>query len=193
MGTIKKNLFSGKGILNISLPVEIFSCDSNLQKLCESLSMAPDLLEKKACESGVGALGRFKACVAFAFTVSVVYFDIDKPFNPILGETFQGFIDGCPVYGEQISHHPPISSILFIGRGYRIYGNIEAKVYVHLNSGEGVNEGFSTIEFDDGGRVVFQTAPGEVSGLAVGDRKFRFKGKTYIMDPKNRLFCAINF
>lgn len=141
----------------------------------------------------MSAVERFKACVAFAFTASVLYFDIDKPFNPILGETFQGFIDGCPVYGEQISHHPPISSILLFGRGYRIYGNLEAKVYVHLNSGEGVNEGFCTIQFDDGGKVVFQTAPGEVSGLAVGDRKFRFKGKTFVVDAKNRLFCAINF
>jgi hypothetical protein len=72
----------------------------------------------------VNPLARFKACVALAFTASVLYFDIDKAFNPILGETFQGFIDGCPVYGEQISHHPPISSILLIGRGYRIYGNL---------------------------------------------------------------------
>lgn len=34
MSTLKKNLFSGKGILNISLPVEIFNVDSNLQRLC---------------------------------------------------------------------------------------------------------------------------------------------------------------
>ncbi len=27
----------------------------------------------------------------------------------------------------------------------------------------------------------------------MGDRKFRFKGKTYVVDSKNRLFCAINF
>jgi hypothetical protein len=86
--------------------------------------MAPDLLEKRGCLPGVNSLERFKACVAFAFTASVLYFDIDKAFNPILGETFQGFIDGCPVYGEQISHHPPISSILLIGRGYRVYGNL---------------------------------------------------------------------
>lgn len=44
MSTLKKNLFSGKGILNISLPVEIFNTDSNLQRLCESLALAPRLL-----------------------------------------------------------------------------------------------------------------------------------------------------
>ena len=51
MSTLKKNLFSGKGILNISLPVEIFNCDSNLQRLCESLSLAPDLIERKSSKA----------------------------------------------------------------------------------------------------------------------------------------------
>lgn len=48
MATLKKNLFSGKGILNISLPVEIFASDSNLQRLCESMALAPELIERKA-------------------------------------------------------------------------------------------------------------------------------------------------
>jgi hypothetical protein len=50
MSTLKKNIFSGKGILNISLPVEIFNIDSNLQRVCESLSFAPDIIERKACQ-----------------------------------------------------------------------------------------------------------------------------------------------
>ncbi len=34
-----------------------------------------------------------------------------KPFNPILGETYQGiYSSGWRVFAEQISHHPPISS-----------------------------------------------------------------------------------
>jgi len=32
-----------------------------------------------------------------------------------------------------------------------------------------------------------------VCGLAVGDRKYRIKGKTFVIDAKNRLFCSINF
>ena len=124
---------------------------------------------------------------------SILYFDIDKPFNPILGETFQGSIDGCPVYAEQISHHPPITSILLVGRGYRVYANLEAKVYVHLNSGEGVNEGLYTIEFSDGEKIFFPTAPGEVSGLAVGDRKYRIKGKMLVISPKSKLCSVVSF
>ena len=48
MKTLKKNLFSGKGVLNISLPVDIFNVDSNLQRVCEGLSLGPQFLEKAA-------------------------------------------------------------------------------------------------------------------------------------------------
>lgn len=50
-----------------------------------------------------------------------------------------------------------------------------------------------TIEFDDGEKVIFQTAPGEVSGLAVGDRKYRIKGKMIVIAAKSRYCCVINF
>jgi hypothetical protein len=45
MKTFKKNLFSGKGITGISLPVEIFNIDSNLQRTCMSMSLGPHFFE----------------------------------------------------------------------------------------------------------------------------------------------------
>lgn len=47
------------------------------------MSMGPDILEKKAIQAD--PLERFRQCVAFALSNSILYFDIDKPFNPILG------------------------------------------------------------------------------------------------------------
>lgn len=41
LSTLKKNIFSGKGALNISLPVTIFNTDSNLSRMCVSLGNAP--------------------------------------------------------------------------------------------------------------------------------------------------------
>lgn len=134
-----------------------------------------------------------KSAIIFAHTNSTLYVDIDKVFNPILGETYQGYIDGCPVYAEQISHHPPISSILLVGRGYKVHASLESKVFIHLNSADGVNEGFYNIEFEDGGKIVFQTCPGEFSGLNYGDRLFHYIGKTFIIDSKNKLFCYLKF
>ena len=90
-----------------------------------------------------------KLVTCFALSNSIVYFLVDKPFNPILGETYQGTINGSHIYAEQISHHPPITSIYFIGRGYTVQANIESKIFIHLNSGDGFNLGFYKVKFDD--------------------------------------------
>ena len=42
-----------------------------------------------------------------------------KPFNPLLGETWQAQQagGGCQIFMEQLSHHPPISAFEMIGPG----------------------------------------------------------------------------
>lgn len=41
-----------------------------------------------------------------------------KPFNPILGETWQATLsDGTSMHMEQISHHPPVSAFHMEGPG----------------------------------------------------------------------------
>lgn len=116
------NLLSGKGILNVSLPVEIFSTESNLETLGKTLAFAPTFLEQAAKINQ--PLEQMKYVIAFGFTVSLLYVKMEKPFNPILGETMQCSFGGCPVYLEQVCHHPPIASYYMVGRGYRIYGII---------------------------------------------------------------------
>jgi hypothetical protein len=46
--SLAKNVFSGKSILSMSLPVLVFSKDSNLSLLCKSYAYAPLLLERAA-------------------------------------------------------------------------------------------------------------------------------------------------
>ena len=55
---------------------------------------------------------------------SIAYINLEKPFNPILGETYQGLIEGCPIYAEQTSHHPPITTTYLMGRGYRVHASL---------------------------------------------------------------------
>ena len=119
---IGKNLLSGKSILNISLPVDIFAPESNLERLAFAMTYAPIYLERAARESN--PVEKFKSVVAFGITNSVLYLNMEKPFNPILGETFQGWMNGCPVYMEQVSHHPPIASFMLLGRGYKMSGKL---------------------------------------------------------------------
>ena len=51
-----------------------------------------------------------KYVASFIMGSGVLHTNTRKPFNPILGETFECIIGGIPFYMEQISHHPPISS-----------------------------------------------------------------------------------
>ena len=122
---------------------------------------------------------------------------MDKPFNPILGETYQSMIDGCPVYGEQISHHPPISSVFFKGRGFVLYGSLEAKVEMSLNSASGINDGELHVSFNLDNyamdQVMYTAPPGELAGLVYGDRKMSLIKKSYYFDPENLIHCEMRW
>lgn len=49
-----------------------------------------------------------------------VYQSWRKPFNPILGETWQAQLsDGTVMFMEQMSHHPPVTAFHMIGAGNR--------------------------------------------------------------------------
>ncbi len=127
-------------------------------------------------------LDRFLYTVVFGMTNSPMYLEMEKPFNPIIGETFQCSINGCPAYAEQISHHPPIAAFMFYGRGYRISAQIESKMKLNINSGTGSNSGVYRVKYENGEEICYVCPSGEVSGLAYGDRKFNMVGKgTFIV------------
>lgn len=121
LSKMAKNLVSGQSVLSISLPVDIFSAESNLQRFIYSMLYAPLILEGIQKESPISKLVK---TIIFGLTNSVLYLSMEKPFNPILGETFQCWINGCPAYAEQISHHPPIGALMLKGRGYQITGKV---------------------------------------------------------------------
>ena len=59
---------------------------------------------------------------------------MDKPFNPVIGETYQANIADGQYSAEQTSHHPPQSSFLYLGKGYKIYATIELVADISINS-----------------------------------------------------------
>lgn len=116
---------SGKttDLVSISLPVEIFEPRSFLQRLTDSWIHSPDLLQKASNCSD--PLERFKFVVAFAVSGLRYMCSQWKPFNPILGETFQAeFEDGTLAFLEQTSHHPPITNWQLFGKDkkYHFFG-----------------------------------------------------------------------
>ena len=87
-----------------------------------SFGYGPVFLEKAAKISSPEE--QLKYVIASGMGSSLIYMTMEKPFNPILGETYQCWVDNCPVYFEQISHHPPIAAFYMKGRGYTISGRV---------------------------------------------------------------------
>lgn len=103
---IGSNLFSGKSIMNISLPINLFDERSLLESFAHNHALAPYFLEKAGREEF--DLERMKLTTTFALTTLHLKITMTKPFNPILGETFQARIGNTMMYLEQTSHHPPV-------------------------------------------------------------------------------------
>ncbi|XP_025965014.2 oxysterol-binding protein 1 [Dromaius novaehollandiae] len=108
--SIMKNCI-GKELSKIPMPVNFNEPLSMLQRLTEDLEYY-ELLDRAAkCESSLEQL-----CYVAAFTVSsysTTVFRTSKPFNPLLGETFEldrleenGYRSLC----EQVCHHPPAAA-----------------------------------------------------------------------------------
>lgn len=79
-----------------------------LQKICEM--MRYDFLLQKASEQSDTLL---RLIYVSAFTIAQyagTQFRLTKPFNPLLGETFEYKTKDWKYISEQVSHHPPISA-----------------------------------------------------------------------------------
>ena len=104
-----------------------------------------------------------------------------KPFNPIIGETFEGYWpDGAKIYCEHISHHPPITTYLIEHPwgDYKIYGSLEyqGKMSEFGNVVTGGIVGKNFIEFSDGSKIEYDMAPITIAGLIWGKRLINFSG-----------------
>ena len=146
-------------------------CRSHLQSIARNFSFAPILLEKAV---SLDPLEKVKHALLFALSVSALSISVNKPFNPILGETLQVWIDGCPMYVEQISHHPPIAAYYFVGRGYKLYGKIGSKAKFGFNVIYGFSDEPNIVAFDDGTEIQINFARMAIKGFLFGDREFNF-------------------
>ncbi|XP_061554215.1 oxysterol-binding protein 2 isoform X3 [Phycodurus eques] len=108
--SIMKNCI-GKDLSKIPMPVNFNEPLSMLQRLTEDVEYS-ELLDRAArCDSSLEQM-----CLVAAFSVSSYSTTVhrtSKPFNPLLGETYE--LDRLQEYGyrsicEQVSHHPPAAA-----------------------------------------------------------------------------------
>lgn len=92
-----------------------------------------------------------------------------KPFNPILGETWQAHMPGgVSLYMEQVSHHPPVSAYQLEGSDWTLSGWSQPAVVpvVRFYGIKTVAKGARRIEYADGSVVEVTTPHFAIKGGA---------------------------
>lgn len=148
IGQILRRLVGGPPV---SLSVRIFEPKSTLHRNIEAWSYAPIYLNK-ASQSNISPIERVKLVTTFVVSGLVLTCKQLKPFNPLIGETFEGeFYDGTKVYGEHIGHYPTLSRYLIIGKNndFKLHCCFDLDAITSSFGGEItiVQKGNITIEF----------------------------------------------
>ncbi|KAA3478636.1 oxysterol-binding protein-related protein 1C-like isoform X1 [Gossypium australe] len=152
---IKDNI--GKDLTKVCLPVYFNEPLSSLQKCFEDLEYS--YLLDRAYEWGKRGNNLMRILNVAAFAVSGYSSTegrICKPFNPLLGETYEAdFPDkGLRFFSEKVSHHPMIVACHCQGTGWKLWGDSNLKSKFWGRSIQLDPVGVLTLEFEDG--EVFQ-------------------------------------
>lgn len=91
------------------MPVDFNEPLSALQKRCEEFQYTALLREAADTEDDALRVAKIAAFVAAGFATAKHRIQ-RKPFNPLLGETFEAFRAdrGIEFFAEKVQHHPPV-------------------------------------------------------------------------------------
>jgi hypothetical protein len=186
-----RNILESKSILNISLPVFMFDKRTLQMGWAHEQKLAPILLTKAAFSND--KIERLKWVTVYL--MSFLHFSVIqiKPFNPIIGETFQCRIGTVDYYIEQTVNHPITLNIYGkeINGEFIIYGHLITDASVYLNSLYTSRLGKCYIKFKDGTLFRVIMPPITLKGLSLGDRLFNFIDKGLVLDLTNNLCSYI--
>ena len=123
-----------------------------------------------------------------------LYMQPKKPWNPVIGETYVAhWPSGAIIYGEQTSHHPPISNFEIFGKDNK--WKCTATCNFTIDSGmiqvDVFQKGKFVLTFADGDSYEWEFPDVVVRGLVYGDRIVRVAGQFTIKNEQHGLECAI--
>ena len=142
---------------------------------------------------------RFKLVITFIMSGLYIPAQQLKPFNPYLGETFQGELpNGAKIYAEQVTHKPLcVRFYMFYKRVYKLYGYFNFSVRSEgLGSTMYVcQQGPLTVEFPElDERVTFNVPEIKiVNARNENGRANLYGGAMTFVDTKNNYRAVVQF
>ncbi|XP_033960293.1 oxysterol-binding protein-related protein 1-like [Pseudochaenichthys georgianus] len=186
----------GMELSKIAMPVIFNEPLSFLQRLSEYMEHTYLIHQANTATDSVERM----KCVA-AFAVSAVASQWDrtgKPFNPLLGETYELIRDdlGFRWVSEQISHHPPVSAFHAEGlkEDFVFHGSIYPKLKFWGKSIEAEPKGLITLELPKYNESYTWTNPTCcVHNIIVGQLWIEQYGSVEVINHKTGERCSMMF
>jgi len=117
-----------------------------------------------------------------------------KPFNPILGETFQVKIGDTEVYTEQTSHHPPILNFYIVNPNFKCFGYEAIEATTGANSVLAERKGKYFIGLKDGTLYKIRRPKMQLTGTTIGKRLTNFIEEMIVEDlVSKRIYFNIKY
>ena len=187
----------GKELWKITVPVLFNEPLSLLQKgagSCEFLDFL-DQAVSEPDEMRRFALATVHQIVQYS---SIEKCGLAKPFNPLLGETYELVVPGkYKMLAEQVSHHPPISAFHIQGdSGYIKFSTFHTKTTFGLGSIAFANQYHEHIEiFPYGERFEWSCPSLSIHGLITGSPYMDIEGSGTLRDIKKPLekYAVVTF
>uniref|UniRef100_A0A3P8SQ97 Oxysterol-binding protein n=1 Tax=Amphiprion percula TaxID=161767 RepID=A0A3P8SQ97_AMPPE len=118
----------GKDLSKVAMPVQLNEPLNTLQRLCEELEYS-ELLDRAANTQDPFERMIYMATFVVSGYASSYYRTGGKPFNPVLGETYECDRPdkGFRFVAEQVSHHPPISACHAESKNFVFWQDVRCK------------------------------------------------------------------
>ena len=182
----------GRDLSKMAVPVYYNEPISFLQRLTEDMTYNEIILNASELEDPCLRLA-YIACFGVSSYVSTQLRTM-KPFNPLLGETFELVRDGYRIITEQVSHHPPISAINCEHEKFYFWGNIDVKSSfkgTHLNCV--VIGNYHIILKNTGDHFIWSKPQTNVHNIIFGKMFVDHYGKMEVLNSATQDKAILNF
>ncbi|XP_055631567.1 oxysterol-binding protein-related protein 2 isoform X2 [Toxorhynchites rutilus septentrionalis] len=182
----------GKELSKITMPVVFNEPLSFLQRMTEYMEYAKLL---RVASEQPDPIERLKHVSAFAVSALASNWErLGKPFNPLLGETYELMRPEFRIICEQVSHHPPISAFHADSDSFTFHGTIHPKLKFWGKSVEIQPKGIVTVEFPKLGEAYsWSNVNCCVHNIIVGKLWIEQYGVMEVISHKHGLKSTLNF
>ncbi|BGP01955.1 Oxysterol-binding protein 3 [Rhodotorula toruloides] len=195
LSMLRKNV--GKDLSTISFPVTMNEPLSALQRLAEELEYS-ELLDRAAAAKDPVERLTLVAVFAISGTAGNKFRSSRKPFNPLLGETYECIRPdkGFQFVSEKVSHHPPVLAFHSDApqRGWQVFGHIAPSQKFWGRSMEVFVHGDYCIRFSDNSETFHIRKPSSfVRNLVAGTKYLEVVGDLVVTTDSSSAQATISF